>query len=216
MPAESTAGSMTSSNLSRFCALCLAFAVAAGPAWSQGAPSAGAQTAPPATGGRSTLVPQTGDPVDVDEVTLPAKPAAVLSGSSSWDEGFENLKKAFQRIEEELGKAGIAPTGRPITVFAQTDDNGFRYDAMVPIERAPEGRTTLAPNITFGVTPSGRALRFVHKGPYDDIDSTYETVTAYLEAKDIDVKDSFIEEYVTDLTSSEDASLEINIFALPK
>src|SRR3954451_20556100 len=96
MPAKSTAGSMTSSNLSRFCALCLAFAVAAGPAWSQGAPSAGAQTAPPATGGRSTLVPQTGDPVDVDEVTLPAKPAAVVSGSSSWDEGFENLKKAFQ------------------------------------------------------------------------------------------------------------------------
>jgi effector-binding domain-containing protein len=201
---------MTSSLLPRICALCLGLAVAAAPAWPQGGPP------PPPAGGRSTLVPQTGDPVDVDDVTLPAKPAAMFSGSSTWDDGFENLKKAFQRIEDELGRAGIAPAGRPVTVFAQTDDSGFRYDAMVPIERVPEGRPTLGQNVMFGVTPSGRALRFVHKGPYDDIDSTYETVTAYLEAKDIDVKDSFIEEYVTDLTSSEDANLEINIFALPK
>ena len=46
--------------------------------------------------------------------------------------------------------------------------------------------------------------------------STYETVTAYLDAKNIEVKDFFVEEYVSDLTSADDASLGINIFALPK
>ena len=150
-------------------------------------------------------------------MTLPAKPAAILSGSSTWDEGFATLKKAFQRIEAELAKAGIGPAGRPVTVFTQTDDDGFRYDAMLPIDRAPEDRPpNLSPDIRFGMTPSGRALRFVHRGPYDDIDSTYETVTAYLDAKNIEVKDFFVEEYVSDLTSADDASLEINIFALPK
>ncbi|MFL5234743.1 MAG: GyrI-like domain-containing protein, partial [Microvirga sp.] len=111
---------------------------------------------------------------------------------------------------------GITPAGRPIAVFVQTDDIGFRYDAMIPIERAPEGRPNLTPEIRFGTTPSGRALRFVHKGPYDDIDSTYETVTAYLDAKNIEVKDSFVEEYVSDLNSADDSNLEINIFAMPK
>ena len=39
---------------------------------------------------------------------------------------------------------------------------------------------------------------------------------AYLDAKNIEVKDFFVEEYVSDLTSADDASLEINIFTLPK
>ena len=226
-----TAGSMTRKLFARLgaliLALVLALVLAHAPAWSQGTapsgpaestPSVGApRPAPPsATGERPTLVPNAGDPVDVDEATLPAKSAAVLSGTSTWDEGFENLKKAFQRIEDELAKAGITPAGRPIAVFVQTDDIGFRYDAMIPIERAPEGRPNLTPEIRFGTTPSGRALRFVHKGPYDDIDSTYETVTAYLDAKNIEVKDSFVEEYVSDLNSADDSNLEINIFAMPK
>lgn len=205
--------------LLRLGALVLALALPHAPAWPQGAaPSIGAPapTSPPAASDRPTLVPDAGDPVDVDEVTLPAKPVAMLSGKSTWEEGFSTLKKTFQRIEDELAKAGIAPAGRPITVFTQTDDDGFRYEAMIPIDRAPEGRPTPSPDIRFGATPSGRALRFVHKGPYDDIDSTYETVTAYLDAKGVEVKDAFVEEYVSDLTSSDDASLEINIFALPK
>jgi effector-binding domain-containing protein len=215
-----------SKTLSRLGALILALALTPAPAWPQGSPSGPVEptlppvgapqpTAPPANG-RPSLVPNAGDPVDVDEVTLPAKPAAVLAGTSTWDDGFQTLKTAFGRIEAELAKAGIAPAGRPITVFVQTDDNGFRYEAMVPIERAPEGRPNLTPDIRFGTTPSGRALRFVHKGPYDDIDSTYETVTTYLDAKNIEVQDSFVEEYVTDLTSSEDEDLTVNIFALPK
>jgi effector-binding domain-containing protein len=49
-------------------------------------------------------------------------------------------------------------------------------------------------------------LRFVHRGPYDDIDSTYETVTAYLDAKNIEVKDFFVEEYVSDLRACQEIS----------
>jgi effector-binding domain-containing protein len=211
----------SSKRLACFGALVLALVLPHAPVWPQGpTPSIGAPapTSPPAVLDRPTLVPDAGDPVDGDEVTLPAKPAAILSGSSTWDEAFATLKKAFQRIEAELAKAGIGPAGRPVTVFTQTDDDGFRYDAMLPIDRAPEDRPpNLSPDIRFGTTPSGRALRFVHRGPYDDIDSTYETVTAYLDAKNIEVKDFFVEEYVSDFTSADDdASLGINIFALPK
>jgi effector-binding domain-containing protein len=154
--------------------------------------------------------------MDVAEVTLPGKPVAALSGESTWDEGFENLKNAFARIESELGKAGIRPAGRPVTVFLETDDMGFRYEAMVPVERAPEGRPTLTPEIRLARTPEGKAYHFVHKGPYDEIDSIYETITAYLDAKGIIAKDVFIEEYVTDLTDSTDDNLEINIFVQPR
>ena len=179
-------------------------------------PGPPAATPAPTTTGRPTLVPAPGDPMDVAEVTLPGKPAATLSGESTWDEGFENLKNAFARIESELGKAGIRPAGRPVTVFLETDDMGFRYEVMVPVERAPEGRPTLTPEIRFARTPEGKAYHFVHNGPYDDIDSTYETITAYLDAKGIVAKDVFIEEYVTDFTNSADDTLEINIFVQPR
>ena len=59
-------------------------------------------------------------------------------------------------------------------------------------------------------------MRFAHKGSYESIDSTYETLTAYLDAKDIVVQDKFIEEYVTDLNDKADEKLDVNIYALPK
>jgi effector-binding domain-containing protein len=170
----------------------------------------------PAAAGRPTLIPTPGDPVNVDEVTLPGKPAAVLVGQSTWDDGFQNLKNAFRKIEEELTRAAIAPAGRPLTVFVETEDLGFRYEAMIPIPAAPPGRATLTPEVRFGKTPEGKALRFVHKDTYEEIDSTYETIEAYLEAKGIAVKSAFVEEYVTDLIDAKDPNLEINVFVQPQ
>src|SRR3954469_19885869 len=80
----------SSKRLACFGALVLALVLPHAPAWPQGpTPSIGAPapTSPPAVPDRPTLVPDAGDPVDGDEVTLPAKPAAILSGSSTWDEG---------------------------------------------------------------------------------------------------------------------------------
>jgi effector-binding domain-containing protein len=152
----------------------------------------------------------------VAEVTLPAKPAAVLAGESSWDDGFENLKEAIARMEGALAKAGLRPAGRPLTVFVETDDAGFRYEAMMPVDAAGAARLPLSTEIRYGRTPEGKAYQFVHKGPYDNIDSTYETITAYLDAKGIVAKDVFIEEYVTDLADRADDGTEINIFVQPR
>jgi effector-binding domain-containing protein len=192
-------------------------AAAPSPAPSPATPAPPAAPAPSAgAAARSTLVPGPGDPVNADDVVLPGKPVAVLAGTSTWDDGFANLKNGFRKIEEELTRAGIAAAGRPLAVFLETDDVGFHYEAMVPIAQVPEGRATLTPEIRFGHTPEGKALRFVHKDSYEEIDSTYETITAYLDAKGIIVKDAFIEEYVTDLTDPTDANLELNIFVQPK
>ena len=173
---------------------------------------------PPATPHATlpTLVPSPGDPGNADEVVLPSKPAAILRGTAIWDEGFNALKGAFRRIEEELARAAIPPAGRPLTVFVETDDLGFHYEAMIPIAAIPEGRSNLSEGVVFGTTPAGPALRFAYKEPYEDIDSLYETITAYLDAKGVTAKDAFIEEYVTDLTEPTDPNLEVNVFVQPK
>jgi effector-binding domain-containing protein len=173
-------------------------------------------TPAPAPGIRTTLAPNPGDPTNVEELTLPGKPAAIVAGISNWEQAFDNLKGVFARIEAELARAGIAPTGKPLTVFVHTDDQGFRYEAMVPIAAVPEGKGELTPEIKFGRTPEGKAFRFVHKDAYEEIDGTYETITAYLDAKDIVARDAFIEEYVSEMKDAADADLEVNIYVQPK
>jgi effector-binding domain-containing protein len=204
----------------RFCSLALVLALAPGAALAQtpapAQPAPTLPTAPISPGTRTTLFPSLGDQTDVDEGMLPAKPAAVLAGTSSWDDVFNNLKNAFAKIEDELKKAGIVPTGRPMTVFLETDDKGCRYEAMIPISQVPEGRSELTPEIRFGKTPEGKSFRFVHKDAYADIDGTYDTIEAYFDVKNIEVKPPVIEEYVTDLTDAQDAGLEVNIYVQPK
>ena len=70
--------------------------------------------------------------------------------------------------------------------------------------------------VQLGTSPAGPSLRFLHVAPYDDIDSTYETITAYLEAKNIVVKDAFLEEYVSELKDPGDPNLEINVYVQPR
>ena len=44
----------------------------------------------------------------------------------------------------------------------------------------------------------------MHKDAYEEIDGTYETITAYLDAKDIVARDAFIEEYVSEMKDATD------------
>ena len=98
-----------------------------------------------------------------------------------------------------MDKAGLKPAGRPLAVFVESDDSGFRYHAGFPLEAAPAGKTSLSDAVKIGQTPSGKAMRFQHIGSYADIDATYDAITAYLDEKGIDAQDSFIEEYVNDV-----------------
>lgn len=186
------------------------------PAGAPPAASAGNQASAGAPGSRPALVPEPGDPANVDEVVLPEKPVLVLPGSGDWQTGLKALREAFGRIEAELARLGLAPAGRPIAVFTQTSDDAFRFEAMVPVAAAPASATGLAAGMRFGVTPSGKAFRFVHKGAYDEIDTTYETITTYLEVKDILAKDQFIEEYMNDIADQTDVSLLVNIYVQPR
>ena len=83
--------------------------------------------------------------------------------------------------------------------FLEADDVGFKYRAEIPIEAIPDGKTSLSDSVKFGQTPVGKAMRFEHRGAYDDIDATYEAITAYLDEKGTDAQDVFVEEYLNEV-----------------
>lgn len=172
-------------------------------------------TAGPAVDRNSTLAGKPGDTMGVDTLVLAPKPALTITGQTTWDKGIETLGNVFQRLENDAGRLGLRVAGRPLTYFAETDDMGFRYEAILPVDRLPDNAAQLG-EVRAGSTPSGNALRFTHKSPYDDIDSTYEGITAYLDAKGLTVRDQFLEEYVSDLKDPSDAGFEVNIYVQPR
>jgi effector-binding domain-containing protein len=147
---------------------------------------------------------------------MTAHPAAIIEGKANWSEGFGAVTGALAQIKAELAKAGIAASGHPITVFTETDDNGFSYRAMVPIDKAPEGKTTLSDSVKLGQTPAGKAMKFEHRGSYEDIDSTYEAITAYLDEKGLEAANLFVEEYLNDVKTPDDPNLQVDIYVLLK
>ena len=193
------------------------------PAPAPAPPAAAAQSpampapAPAAPGAVTTLAPPPADPSMPDEVQLASRPALTVQGQATWDDGYDTLMAAFARLKAEAPKAGLAVTGLPLATFLETDDLGFRFEAQLPVAALPAARPpAMAKELGFGATPAGRAIRFSHRGPYDDIDSTYEAITAYLDAKGIEVKENFTEEYVNPGANAGDGALEIFIYVLPK
>ena len=69
----------------------------------------------------------------------------------------------------------------------------------MPLAGAPDGKTPTLRSVKIGETPVGKAMRFEHRGAYDDIDGTYEAITAYLDEKGVDAQDVFVEEYLNDI-----------------
>lgn len=174
------------------------------PALDLNQPEAGAATEAPA------------ESLSSQAIDIAARPVAVLRGQGSWTDGLKTLSDSIAKVTAAAAKAGLAVNGRPLAVFTETDDNGFRFEAMAPIDKAPEGKPKLENGVEIGSSPAGKALKFQHRGPYDDIDSTYEAITAFLDEKGLDTKNLFVEEYLTDLKTSEDEGLEIDIYVFVK
>lgn len=171
-----------------------------------------AEPMPPIAPSTGAAVPTPLQPGDAfgEEVTLPERTIVYVSGHTTWDTAFDTLVAAFKSLQDYLGKQGLTANGPAITVYTETDDTGFGYRAAFPIaeppKEAPQG------NIAVGPAPSGKALKFVHRGSYDAMDTTYEAITNYLDDKRLEAKDLFVEEYATNPVSTNPDKLVVNVF----
>jgi effector-binding domain-containing protein len=193
-------------------------AAQSGPAAAAPPPSAPAANPSPAT-------PETAKPAEpakppgeasaAETVDLTARPFAYVEGKADRDEIYGAIRASLGIVKRDLDKAGVKPSGRPVSVFVESDDSGFRYHAGYPLETAPDG-TSISDAVKIGQTPSGKAMRFEHDGSYADIDATYDAITAYLDEKGVDAQDSFVEEYANDVKEADDPALQVNIYVLLK
>jgi effector-binding domain-containing protein len=178
-------------------------APAASPSAPASTPPAAAQTpaAPPAA-------VQAADPFG-DQITLESKKAVIVKGTANWDSAFDTLIDSFKVLSALLDKQGIKASGNAMIVYTSTDDTGFTFLAEIPVDQDPKNLTK---EMSIGKSPEGKALKFVHRGSYDNMDNTYEAITNHLDDKKLEAKDTFIEEYITDPLKTAEDKLVINVY----
>jgi effector-binding domain-containing protein len=163
--------------------------------------------APPAAAATPAPV-QTADPFG-QETTLEPKKVVMVKGTANWDSAFDTLIDAFKALNTLLDKQGIKHAGNSMIVYTSTDDTGFTFLAEIPVEQDPKN---LSKDMSIGKSPEGKALKFVHRGSYDNMDNTYEAITNHLDDKKLEAKDTFVEEYLTDPLKTSEDKLVINVF----
>jgi effector-binding domain-containing protein len=178
-------------------------AASASPSPSPSAAQAPAPATPPAA-----APAQTADAFG-DEIKLEAKKVVMIKGTANWDNAFDTLIDSFKALSTTLDKQGVKPAGNGMIVYTSTDDTGFTFFAEIPIDQEPK---TLGKGMSIGQSPEGKALKFVHRGSYDNMDNTYEAITNHLDERRLEAKDTFIEEYMTDPLKTAEDKLVINVY----
>ena len=176
-------------------------------------PAVPATPAPAPAAPATTATTEPSDPFGED-TTLTGKPIVYVKGTGTWDSAYETITKAFKKLRGFAEKESLKIEGMPITVFTSTDDTGFQFEAALPLEEPPKNPPR--GEIVAGTSPQGHALKFVHRGSYEDLDNTYEAITNYLDDKRLEAKDMFIEEYVTDPATADAKKLVVNVYVLIK
>lgn len=152
------------------------------------------------------------------EVMVPSTLVAQLEGLTAKPEELgAAIGKAFGRLYAAIGRAGLAPSGPPQAIYTVWSPDEVRFTVAAPIERATA--TLLDPGVSTATLPERTALRFVHRGPYRDIRTTYDQVESWLRERggirtpaDWAHYSPMWEEYVNDPATTPESDLVTHIF----
>jgi effector-binding domain-containing protein len=122
----------------------------------------------------------------------------------------QDLADAYPRLLSAMDTQGITRTGQPLTITLASMGR-WRVDAAVPAELAgaePE------PPVRAGRSPSGSAVRVLHRGPYEDIAPVYGKIAAWLAVHGLGEGGVTWEQYLSDPLVTPPEERETAIYVL--
>ena len=166
-------------------------------------------------------------PVPVPETTVPAEapqpmteeievaPKSVLfvTGVTTWDQAEEKLGGVFATLAQAAKKLGIADHGAPLVEYLESDSDDVGFRAMLPVSSLPKGK--LPKGVKAGQSPSGKALKFRHNGPLDDLEEVYGRIDDELAKRGIEAK-TILEQYDEDALASPEDRVVVDVYVFVK
>ena len=99
----------------------------------------------------------------------------------------------------------------PVMSFAH--DGAQRFEAAIPVTGWGDG-ATISGNVQRGRSPSGDAVRIVHRGSYETLPDSYRLLEAWMGARGLAAGDVSWEVYVSDPAQTPAERLETQVYAL--
>jgi effector-binding domain-containing protein len=120
------------------------------------------------------------------------------------------MGEAFGAIGAFIGRSGVVPAGPPIAVYRDWDGGKMAIDVGFPVGEADAARA--AGEVRSGRTPSGKALKAVHRGPYRTLRDTYGEMEAEMKKSGIAMPQVAWEVYVSDPDKTPEGDLLTEIY----
>lgn len=136
---------------------------------------------------------------DLEAEVIDVAPMDILYIQSQSGQAPENIAEAmaqsYLEIMSFMTANGITMAAQPMTITRAWDESGYAFDAAIPVHMAP---VQLTGKVQAGVSPAGRAVRVIHRGPYDQMMPTYEKLSAYMGAHGLREGPVSWEQYISD------------------
>lgn len=115
----------------------------------------------------------------LDAAVVEVEAMDILYVTSSAGDGdlAQGLANAFREISAFMSEQGLEMAAQPMAITRAWDERGFRFEAAIPIDR---NDVKTSGRVTLGRSPSGQAVRVVHRGPYETMPVSYERLAAYM------------------------------------
>jgi effector-binding domain-containing protein len=105
------------------------------------------------------------------------------------------LAAAYQEITAFMTGNQMEMSAQPMTITRAWSEGGYAFDAAIPVVMKD---VVLTGNVQAGQSPSGRAVRVIHRGPYDRMMPTYEKLSAYMTVNGLREGPVSWEHYISD------------------
>lgn len=119
------------------------------------------------------------DTLIIETRSVGARPTAVMSVDLDIDELKTWLGAAFAEVAERLHATENPPAGPPFARYHRIAEGRFRVEAGFPVARA----VTANGGVRGSKLPGGDVVLTTHIGPYEDLGSTYEAISRWLESR---------------------------------
>ena len=136
---------------------------------------------------------------DIEVEILQVEPLDILyvvTDSKRSGEGVTSgLAEAYQEITALMVEESIEMQSQPMAITRAQNTGNYELSAAIPVTHTD---IALTGAVRAGKSPAGRAVRVVHRGPYDRMATSYEKLAAYMAINGIGEGRVSWEHYISD------------------
>ncbi len=137
-------------------------------------------------------------PFEFTDVAARTIASAKGQSPTSDEEVAAAMGMAFGKVMGFLSREKLTPAGAPFTINEAWGEEGYRFEAGLPLAQNPQLEMAEGTEVTIRDLPATRAVRLIHTGSYAALEASYGALEAYMAATGLEASGHSWAEYLND------------------